>query len=72
MGELSEGQRPRLTAAAAVNVLMGHSVHMQQPVANAESLDQKHALKPLSQQCDMVTGIHQNICFLMHLLKYSL
>uniref|UniRef100_A0A671E3F3 KIAA0586 n=1 Tax=Rhinolophus ferrumequinum TaxID=59479 RepID=A0A671E3F3_RHIFE len=63
VGELSEGQRPRLTAAAAVNVLMGHSVHMQQPVANAESLDQKHALKPLSQQFDMVTGgVHEDSC----------
>lgn len=60
VGELSEGQRPRLTAAAE-NILMGHSAYMQQPVTNAESSDQRCAPKPLSQQCDTVTGIHQNI-----------
>ncbi|KAM5340520.1 protein TALPID3 isoform 3-T3 [Glossophaga mutica] len=52
---LGEGQRPRLTAAAAEN-LMGHPVYKQQLVAKAESLDQKCALKPLSQQFDTVTG----------------
>lgn len=59
MGELSDGQRPGLTAAAE-SVLLGHSVYTQQPVANAESLDQKYAPKPLSQQFDTVTGMHQN------------
>ncbi|XP_030895708.1 protein TALPID3 [Leptonychotes weddellii] len=59
-GELSEGQRPRLTAAVE-NILLGHSVSMQPPATNAESLDQKCAPKPLSQQFDTVTGIHQNI-----------
>ena len=56
---MGEGQRPRLTAAAAEN-LMGHPVYKQQLVAKAESLDQKCALQPLSQQFDTVTGIHQN------------
>ncbi|XP_027957204.1 protein TALPID3 isoform X2 [Eumetopias jubatus] len=54
-GELSEGQRPRLTAAVE-NMLLGHSVSMQLPATNAESLDQKCAPKPLSQQFDTVTG----------------
>ncbi|XP_045057598.2 protein TALPID3 isoform X3 [Desmodus rotundus] len=52
---MGEGQRPRLTAAAAEN-LMGHPVYKQQLVAKAESLDQKCALQPLSQQFDTVTG----------------
>lgn len=39
---------------------MGHPVYKQQLVAEAESLNQKCALKPLSQQFDTVTGIHQN------------
>lgn len=60
VGELSEGQRPRLTAAVE-NLLMGHSVYTQGPVANAESVDQKGSLKPLSQQFDTVTGIYQNL-----------
>nr|KAF6500522.1 hypothetical protein HJG59_007250 [Molossus molossus] len=51
---LGEGQRPRLIAA--VENLMGHPVYKQQPVADAESLDKKCALKPLSQQFDTVTG----------------
>ncbi|XP_048076046.1 protein TALPID3 isoform X4 [Ursus arctos] len=54
-GELSEGQRPRLTAAAE-NILLGHSVSMQPPATNAEALDQKCGPKPLSQQFDTVTG----------------
>ncbi|XP_057586361.1 protein TALPID3 isoform X2 [Hippopotamus amphibius kiboko] len=63
VGELSEGQRPRLTAAAAENILMGHSACMQQPVTKAESSDQKCAPKPLSQQCDTVTdGICEDLC----------
>ncbi|KAK1339248.1 hypothetical protein QTO34_019927 [Cnephaeus nilssonii] len=56
---LGERQRPRLTAAA--ENLLGHPVYKQQPVANAESWHQKSTLKPLSQQFDTVTGIHQNI-----------
>ena len=58
MGELSEGKR--LTAAAAENLFMGLSACVQQPVAKAESSDAKCGLKPSSQQCDMVAGIHQN------------
>ncbi|XP_065728005.1 protein TALPID3 isoform X3 [Phocoena phocoena] len=62
VGELSEGQRPRLTAAAE-NILMGHSAYMQQPVTNAESSDQRCAPKPLSQQCDTVTDdIYEDLC----------
>ncbi|XP_053529310.1 protein TALPID3 isoform X3 [Artibeus jamaicensis] len=49
-----EGQRPRLTAAEN---LTGHPVsNKQQLVAKAECLEQKCALKPLSQQLDTVTG----------------
>ncbi|XP_034498290.1 protein TALPID3 isoform X3 [Ailuropoda melanoleuca] len=54
-GELSEGQRPRLTAAAE-SILLGHSVSMQPSATNAEALDQKCGPKPLSQQFDTVTG----------------
>ncbi|XP_057400062.1 protein TALPID3 isoform X3 [Balaenoptera acutorostrata] len=62
VGELSEGQRPRLTAAAE-NILMGRSAYMQQPVTNAESSDQRCAPKPLSQQCDTVTDdIYEDLC----------
>ncbi|XP_007466108.1 PREDICTED: protein TALPID3 isoform X2 [Lipotes vexillifer] len=62
VGELSEGQRPRLTAAAE-NILMGHSAYMQQPVTNAESSDQRCAPKPLSQQCDTATDdIYEDLC----------
>uniref|UniRef100_A0A8C0HXE3 KIAA0586 n=1 Tax=Balaenoptera musculus TaxID=9771 RepID=A0A8C0HXE3_BALMU len=62
VGELSEGQRPRLTAAAE-NILMGPSAYMQQPVTNAESSDQRCAPKPLSQQCDTVTDdIYEDLC----------
>ncbi|XP_059952125.1 protein TALPID3 isoform X4 [Mesoplodon densirostris] len=62
VGELSEGQRPRLTAAAE-NILMGHSAYMQQRVTNAESSDQRCAPKPLSQQCDTVTDdIYEDLC----------
>ena len=39
---------------------MGLSAYVQQPVAKAESSDEKCALKPSSQQCDTVAGIHQN------------
>nr|KAF6485073.1 hypothetical protein HJG63_007205 [Rousettus aegyptiacus] len=61
-GEISEGQRPRLTAAAE-NILMRHSVYGQQLVTNAESLDQKCALKPLPQQFNTVTGgVYEDSC----------
>nr|XP_021526582.1 protein TALPID3 isoform X7 [Aotus nancymaae] len=55
MGELSEGQRPQLTAAAE-NILMGHSLCMQPPVTHAESLDQQCDPKPLPQQFGTVSG----------------
>ncbi|XP_037359321.1 protein TALPID3 isoform X2 [Talpa occidentalis] len=55
MGELSEGQRPRLTAVTE-NVLMEDSVYIQQPVTKTESLNQNSAPKPLAQQFDTVTG----------------
>uniref|UniRef100_A0A673U7Z5 KIAA0586 n=1 Tax=Suricata suricatta TaxID=37032 RepID=A0A673U7Z5_SURSU len=54
-GELSEGQRPRLTAAAE-NIILGHSVVMQPPATNAESLGQKCAPNLLPQQFGTVTG----------------
>uniref|UniRef100_A0A8C3W1F3 KIAA0586 n=1 Tax=Catagonus wagneri TaxID=51154 RepID=A0A8C3W1F3_9CETA len=60
--ELSEGQRPRLRAAAE-NILLGHSSSMQQPLANIESSNQRCAPKPLSHQCDTVTGgIYEDSC----------
>ncbi|XP_012580118.1 PREDICTED: protein TALPID3 isoform X2 [Condylura cristata] len=55
VGELSEGQRPRWTAVTE-NILMEHSVYLQQPVTKSESLDQNSAPKPLAQQFDTVTG----------------
>ncbi|XP_023582009.1 protein TALPID3 isoform X2 [Trichechus manatus latirostris] len=62
VGELSEGQRPRLTTAAE-KILMGHSVYMQQPVANAESLNKKCDPKPLSQQFDTISGgVYEDSC----------
>ncbi|XP_037688544.1 protein TALPID3 isoform X2 [Choloepus didactylus] len=62
VGELSEGQRPRLTAATQ-NILMGYSVCMQQPITNAESLDQKCDSEPLSQQFDTVPGgVYEDSC----------
>uniref|UniRef100_A0A287AWS6 KIAA0586 n=1 Tax=Sus scrofa TaxID=9823 RepID=A0A287AWS6_PIG len=58
--ELSGGQRPSLTAE---NILLGHSAYTQEPVANTESSDQKCAPKPLSQQCDTVTGgVYEDSC----------
>ncbi|XP_069321095.1 protein TALPID3 isoform X3 [Eulemur rufifrons] len=60
VGELSEGQRPRLTAATE-NVLLGHSFCGQQPVANAQTLNQQCDSKPLSQQFDTVSdGIDED------------
>ncbi|XP_021104860.1 protein TALPID3 isoform X2 [Heterocephalus glaber] len=62
VGELSEGQRPRLTAAAE-NILLGQSLYMQQCVANAESMGQQCHPKPLFQQFDTVSGgIHEDPC----------
>ncbi|XP_030787267.1 protein TALPID3 isoform X2 [Rhinopithecus roxellana] len=62
VGELSEGQRPQLIAAAE-NILMGHSLYMQPPVTNAQSLDQQCDPKPLSRQFDAVSGsIYEDSC----------
>uniref|UniRef100_G3RTS0 KIAA0586 n=1 Tax=Gorilla gorilla gorilla TaxID=9595 RepID=G3RTS0_GORGO len=62
VGELSEGQRTQLTAAAE-NILMGHSLYMQPPVTNAQSLDQQCDPKPLSRQFDTVSGsIYEDSC----------
>ncbi|XP_035116522.1 protein TALPID3 isoform X3 [Callithrix jacchus] len=55
VGELSEGQRPQLTAAAE-NILMGHSLCMKPPVTNAESLDQQCDPQTLPQQFGTVSG----------------
>ncbi|XP_055989198.1 protein TALPID3 isoform X2 [Sorex fumeus] len=55
VGELSEGQRPRLSAAVE-NILLECSTFPQKFVTKTESLDQKCAPKPLSQQYDTVTG----------------
>nr|XP_054522574.1 protein TALPID3 isoform X8 [Pan troglodytes] len=67
VGELSEGQRPQLTAAAE-NILMGHSVYMQPPVTNTQSLDQQCDPKPLSRQFDTVSVKAWSRCFC---LKYT-
>nr|XP_037839984.1 protein TALPID3 isoform X7 [Chlorocebus sabaeus] len=62
VGELSEGQRPQLTAAAE-NIFMGHSLYMQPPVTNVQSLDQQCDPKPLSRQFDAVSGsIYEDSC----------
>ncbi|KAG3261359.1 hypothetical protein H1C71_016290 [Ictidomys tridecemlineatus] len=62
VGELSEGQRPKLTAAAE-KILKGQSLFMQQPVANAESVDQPCDPKPFFQQFDTVSGgIYEDSC----------
>nr|XP_045252423.1 protein TALPID3 isoform X4 [Macaca fascicularis] len=62
VGELSEGQRPQLTAAAE-NILMGHSLCMQPPVTNVQPLDQQCDPKPLSRQFDAVSGsIYEDSC----------
>ncbi|XP_029422529.1 protein TALPID3 isoform X2 [Nannospalax galili] len=58
VGELSEGQRPRLTVAAE-NILTGQSVCLQQPAASAEFLDQEGDPRLLLQQSDIASG---NIC----------
>uniref|UniRef100_A0A8C9PHH4 KIAA0586 n=1 Tax=Spermophilus dauricus TaxID=99837 RepID=A0A8C9PHH4_SPEDA len=62
VGELSEGQRPKLTAAAE-KVLKGQSLFMQQPVANTESVDQPCDPKSFFQQFDTVSGgIYEDSC----------
>uniref|UniRef100_A0A2K5VXU7 KIAA0586 n=1 Tax=Macaca fascicularis TaxID=9541 RepID=A0A2K5VXU7_MACFA len=62
VGELSEGQRPQLTAAAE-NILMGHSLCMQPPVTNVQPLDQQCDPKPSSRQFDAVSGsIYEDSC----------
>uniref|UniRef100_A0A8C6RI44 RIKEN cDNA 2700049A03 gene n=1 Tax=Nannospalax galili TaxID=1026970 RepID=A0A8C6RI44_NANGA len=55
VGELSEGQRPRLTVAAE-NILTGQSVCLQQPAASAEFLDQEGDPRLLLQQSDIASG----------------
>ncbi|KAM6171595.1 protein TALPID3 [Erethizon dorsatum] len=55
VGELSEGQRPRLTAAAE-HILLGQSLCMQQCIASAESVGQQRDPKPLFQQPGTVSG----------------
>ncbi|XP_005399274.1 PREDICTED: protein TALPID3 isoform X2 [Chinchilla lanigera] len=56
MGELSEGQRPRLTAAAE-HILLGQSLCMQQCIVNEESVGQPCDPKPLFQQSDIVSAL---------------
>ncbi|XP_006891878.1 PREDICTED: protein TALPID3 [Elephantulus edwardii] len=55
VGEVSKGQMPRLTRAAE-NILMGHSGHVEQPVAHEDSLDPKCNSKLLSQQFYKLSG----------------
>ncbi|KAM4853238.1 protein TALPID3 isoform 2-T4 [Thomomys bottae] len=62
VGELSEGQRPRLTAAVE-NILMGQSFYMPLPMLSAESVDQQCDLRPLFQQSHTVSGgIYEDSC----------
>ncbi|XP_060030892.1 protein TALPID3 isoform X4 [Erinaceus europaeus] len=65
LGELSEGQRPRLIGATE-NALLGHSVYLQQPVPNAERLDQKCAPEPLSEHHDVVEGVVNEDLYASH------
>ncbi|KAG8511740.1 Protein TALPID3, partial [Galemys pyrenaicus] len=61
-GELSEGQKPRLTTVTE-NILMEHSVYRQQPVTKTESLDQNSTPEPIAQQFDTITGgVHEDSC----------
>ncbi|KAM9714711.1 protein TALPID3 isoform 1-T3 [Dama dama] len=61
VGELSEGQR---LPAATADIFMGLSAYVQQPVAKAESSDEKCPLKPSSQQCDTVAAdaVYEDLC----------
>ncbi|XP_033622804.1 protein TALPID3 isoform X2 [Fukomys damarensis] len=62
MGELSEGQRPRL-AAAAENILLEQSHYVQHCIANAESVGQQWDPKPVFQQFDTVSGgVYEDSC----------
>uniref|UniRef100_H0WKT7 KIAA0586 n=1 Tax=Otolemur garnettii TaxID=30611 RepID=H0WKT7_OTOGA len=62
VGELSEGQRPRLTAAAE-RILLGHPLCVQQPVAAANTSLPQCESKPLAQQFDAVSdGIDEDSC----------
>ncbi|KAM5273873.1 protein TALPID3 [Ctenodactylus gundi] len=57
VGEISEGQRPRLMATAE-NIIMGQSLPMQEHLANAKLLKQGDPKpKPLFQQFDTVSGV---------------
>ncbi|XP_042538467.1 protein TALPID3 [Dipodomys spectabilis] len=62
VGELSEGQRPRLTTAVE-NILMGQSFYMPLPIVNAESVDQPCDPRPLFQQSSTGSGgIYEDSC----------
>lgn len=56
MGELSEGQRPRLSAAVE-NILLAHSAFSQKPAVETASVNQEYALK----QAEIVRGRHEDI-----------
>ncbi|XP_048217810.1 protein TALPID3 isoform X1 [Perognathus longimembris pacificus] len=61
VGELSEGQRPRLTAAVE-NILMDQSFYMPLLI-HAESVDQQCDTRPLFQQSSTVSGgIYEDSC----------
>ncbi|XP_049626251.1 protein TALPID3 [Suncus etruscus] len=51
LGELSEGQRPRLSAAVE-NILLAHSAFSQKPAVETASVNQEYALK----QAEIVRG----------------
>ncbi|XP_019335547.1 protein TALPID3 isoform X4 [Alligator mississippiensis] len=51
IGELSEGQRPRLTRAAE-SILMGHSVYIDQPAGLAQPTEQRSHSVPSPGQCE--------------------
>uniref|UniRef100_A0A8C5K3T3 RIKEN cDNA 2700049A03 gene n=1 Tax=Jaculus jaculus TaxID=51337 RepID=A0A8C5K3T3_JACJA len=55
VGEVSEGQRPRLTVATE-NILTGPSLCVPQPAAVAECLDQQSVPRLLVQQSDIAPG----------------
>nr|XP_045011514.1 protein TALPID3 [Jaculus jaculus] len=60
VGEVSEGQRPRLTVAME-NILTGPSLCVPQPAAVAECLDQQSVPRLLVQQSDIAPGnIHED------------
>ncbi|XP_025062932.1 protein TALPID3 isoform X6 [Alligator sinensis] len=51
IGELSEGQRPRLTRAAE-SILMGHSVYIDQPAGLDQPAEQRPHSVPSPGQCE--------------------